>query len=443
MKKTAMATMVGLICVVSSSAAYATTANDESTPLNMIAADPFFADSKIKVTLRNIWKYLKSEDRGDEKTIAQAWGQGLAIDYQSGYFYDVIGFDATYYGGIKLAASDQFSSRAVLYNNNGEAEGYNKLGQRYVKLKLDLDAIRFDVKGGWQVMKNTGVLTSSTRLSLNSYQGWSGKVTVGDVYADLVYVTITSRRDSPNKVRFTDASGKEIDHVFTGGITYKDKTTSVAYFYGDASDYVKQHGLEASFKPLPKLTVNTQIYGQIADDKQAMMSISDSKRPFDDKAWHYAANVKWTEPTWSVKVGLAYTDANKDDGLGYYSRNIIGNSRGRFNSTAYADVDYTRDGEKYLSIDYNNKLSEDYSAGIRGMYGQLSYKGNHINSNGVTLYNIWTPSAIKNLHIYADVGYGWHYKNDNRRPLLDQNGDFQRAHSLSGSATITYFFNLL
>lgn len=445
MKKAKLKVNLALVCslLLPSTVAIASTnsTNEQDlTILNMLSAEPFFADSKVKLTFRNMWKYLKTEDgKTDYKTVAQAWGQGIALDYESGYFKDFIGVDISYYGGVKLAASDNFSSRAILYNNNGHAEGYNKIGQRYVKFKLDFDAVRFDAKAGWQVMKNIGILTSSTRMSINSYQGWYGKATIDNVFAEVAYVTGTSRRDSPDKVRLKGA-GKVIDHLWTGGLTYKDKNTTVAYFYGDADDYVRQHGLETTFKAMPKLTVRTQIYAQIAgDDMKTYKS-----RAFDDKAWHYAADAKWTEPDWSLKVGVAYTDADKSgDNLGYYSRNIISNSRGRFNSTAYADIDYTRDGELYFSVDYGYKLLPDYTVGIRGMYGQLSYKGNSINSNAVTLYNVWNPTSIKNLSLYADLGYGWHYKNSNRTPILNSKGDFQRAHSLSGSMTLAYSFNIL
>ena len=56
------------------------------------------------------WKYLKEEET-EPKKVHNAWGQGVAVDYQSGYFADIIGFDATYYGAVKLGASDYFMGR--------------------------------------------------------------------------------------------------------------------------------------------------------------------------------------------------------------------------------------------------------------------------------------------------------------------------------------------
>jgi hypothetical protein len=89
----------------------------------------------MTLSLKNYWKYLKEEET-EPKKVHNAWGQGVAVDYQSGYFADIIGFDATYYGAIKLGASDYFNSRGVLYNNGtgnkkSNAEGFSKFGQQH------------------------------------------------------------------------------------------------------------------------------------------------------------------------------------------------------------------------------------------------------------------------------------------------------------------------
>ncbi len=51
--------------------------------------------------LKNRNRFDKNENRY-RKQVANAWGQNFQADFKSGYFADVIGFDASYYGGIKL-----------------------------------------------------------------------------------------------------------------------------------------------------------------------------------------------------------------------------------------------------------------------------------------------------------------------------------------------------
>lgn len=71
---------------------------------------PFFSDSHAELSLKNYWKYLK-EDAANPKEVHNAWGQGLALGYQSGYLADFIGVNLDYYSAVKLGASDYFNTR--------------------------------------------------------------------------------------------------------------------------------------------------------------------------------------------------------------------------------------------------------------------------------------------------------------------------------------------
>ncbi|WP_338505943.1 OprD family outer membrane porin [Erwinia aphidicola] len=82
----------------------------------------FITDSHAEISFRNQFKNLNTSDSGDN-SVQTAWGQGISLDYNSGYFADIIGLDASYYQVYKLAASDDFAGRSVLYNHNGHARG--------------------------------------------------------------------------------------------------------------------------------------------------------------------------------------------------------------------------------------------------------------------------------------------------------------------------------
>lgn len=111
-------TVAIMLLAIPVSAWSATTTNglNERDRINTVLGDPLFSQSHMNLSFKNYWKYLKEEETGPKK-VHNAWGQGVAVNYQSGYFSDIIGFDATYYGAVKLGASDNFNSRGVLYNN--------------------------------------------------------------------------------------------------------------------------------------------------------------------------------------------------------------------------------------------------------------------------------------------------------------------------------------
>ncbi|OOL14601.1 porin, partial [Klebsiella aerogenes] len=87
----------------------------------------------------------------------------VTLDFRSGYIADIIGFDTSYYQVFKLAASDDFAGRSVLYNDNGKAKGFHKFGQLYAKLKFDGEDSYFRLYSGWQIINKWGALTNSSR----------------------------------------------------------------------------------------------------------------------------------------------------------------------------------------------------------------------------------------------------------------------------------------
>jgi len=160
MEKHARALALGLLCVPALACA----------GIDDIAETDFIKKSSLEFGTHNIWKYL-NEGETDKRYVHSAWGQGLSLDYTSGYLSDVIGVDASYYGVIKLAAADNFASRGILYNDEGKAKGFNKLGQIYGKAKLSEGGVDANLYGGWKLLK-LGVLTTSMRAAPNTYQGW-------------------------------------------------------------------------------------------------------------------------------------------------------------------------------------------------------------------------------------------------------------------------------
>jgi len=425
--------------------------NNHYELLDTLAEDSFFKDSKVDLTLRNYWKYLK-ENEVQPKEVHNAWGQAFGIDYKSGYFLDFIGFDATATGVIKLGASDYFSTRGLLYNdgpgmNKDNAKGFSKIGQRYLKIKFGYDDLKFHGKYGWQVLKNYGVLTASNRLSQNSYLGYSAALSYQDLSLDTAYVTSSINRDSPDKTGFKTKNNKNIDYIVTSGLTYKDKDLFLTYNYGEAQDYLRRHVIETSYKPIKQLTLGSQIYGSYALNEYKKMDANNKE--FNNHAWHYATDLKWQEPIWSAKLGIAYTNAKKDNAVGFYNRQITKNSRSRFNALTSAGVDYMRDGELALTAVGTYNFIEELTTGLQVNYGQFNYKDNTVRTGEVTLFNRWVPSdpRLKNLSIFTMFGYGWSYKRNqkinDKTPILDDNGKYQRSPSLSGEAIIEYRFNIL
>lgn len=420
-------------------------ASPAGASVDAIFNDSFFTDSQLTLSAKNYWKYLK-EENANPKHVHNAWGQGFAADYQSGYFADIIGFDVTYYSAIKLGASDYFNSRGVLYNNGtgnkkGNAEGYSKFGQRNIKIKYNVMDTQLNARWGWQMLKNYGVISTSNRLSPTTYSGLSGSVSYGAFTVRGAWVENSMDRNSPDKKQFQTNTGKDISHLASGEILWKGQDLDVQYAYGESKNYLQRHLLFTQFHPDPRFSIGTQIYGTHAQD--AYRTMPASKRDFDNNAWHFAMDAIWKAERWSSKLGIGYTDAKKADEVGFYPRHMSKNSRGTFISMAYAGDDYLRDGELMLANITEYRLTPELSVGLAGNIGQFNYKGNHVRTGEINAFSRWAPSQsyFKNFTFWAMFGPGWSYKAKGKTPVLT-NGHYTRTNTLSSEVIMEYRFKV-
>nr|VUD33855.1 outer membrane porin, OprD family [Raoultella sp. NCTC 9187] len=154
-------------------------------------------------------------------------GQGIAVDYQSGYFNDIFGADIIYYGAVKLGASDYFNSRGVLYNNGPgnskhNAEGFSKFGQRNLKLKYSVADMQLKRPLGLAGAEKTMASSRPRRgLSPTTYSGWSGALSYDDLTLRGAYVESSMARNSPDKTHFQTNAGREINHLVSGELLWK------------------------------------------------------------------------------------------------------------------------------------------------------------------------------------------------------------------------------
>lgn len=434
--------IVSLLSVLYSTMAQA----EKSDTINKIVGNAFFNDAHLDLTLRNHWKYLK-ENEAQPKAVHNAWGQAATLSFRSGYFNDVIGFDAAYSRAVKLSASDYFATRGLLYNHGSgyekqNAGGFGRFGQRYVKMKFGDEALGLHAKSGWHELKNVGVITDVYRLAKNSYFGYSGSLHWLNFSADAAYVTRSVMQDSPDRVHFLTADNKEIESVFTTGLNYRDRGESFSWAYGESKDYLRRHLVEVVWPVTGQWTLASQIYASYALDNYKAMPAG--KREFDNNAWHYAGEIRWQENKWKQRFGFAWTRAKKENAVGYYDRFMGKNTRGRFNALTSAGKDYMRDGELALTTLTQYELSQGLSAGIQINYGQFTWKNNTVRTGEVTLLNLWKPTdeQLKGLTLATQFGYGWSYKNSKSTPLLNAQGDYMRSPNLSAEVGIEYKFGL-
>ena len=405
----------------------------------------FVDDSHADLSFRHVFKNLSTEDYGSRSN-QTAWGQGITLDYQSGYINDMLGMDASYYGVVKLAASDDFWGRSVLYNDDGRAKGFNKLGQLYMKARLGDDDTYLRLYGGWQQIKKWGALNNSTRAIPSTYLGWRGETGSGPLRLRGAYVTRYSDRDSPDKVHFRTADKKQISQIATGELSYTQREYAARYFFGESHNYLQRHGLEIDWRPAMladyRAVLGTQLY--MNHGLQDWTSMSPSKKTFDRDAYHAALSVNWQAGRWKNKAGLSYTRAQLSQGLGRFEWHLAKLSRGTFNSMADSwGNDYVGNNEKMVAWTFGYAVTPEVEMGMVTNYGWgMKYQGRGIQRGETLMYSRWTPSAVKDLSLQLSGGPSWNYQSQNNRPKLTADGKPMRAQNHSIELQVDYKFNL-
>ncbi|MEZ3500219.1 outer membrane porin, OprD family [Pantoea sp. KPR_PJ] len=408
--------------------------------------NPFLDDTHVDLRLRNHWKYLK-ENEAQPKAVHNAWGQSATLNFRSGYLWQVFGFDASYTRAIRLGASDYFASRGLLYDAGGnrkraDAHGFSKFGQRYLKIKLDENDLKLQAKAGWQELKDFGVLTTTNRLSRNSYLGYSATLSGQALRLDAAYITRGIRHDSPKSQPLQTSNKQTIPAVLTGGLTWPGSQAQLAYSYGEARHYQRRHVIEGRYAFSPHWRFSSQIYGSEALDNYKSMPAS--KREFDKRAWHYVGELQWQQESLTQKVAVAWTSAAKHNATGYYARPITKNTRGRFNSLTSAGKDYTRNRELALVSLTEYEMRKGVFTGLQINYGQFNYRNNSVRTGEIGWINhLHAPHpSLNNLSVFTLLSYGWSYKNNKETPLLNAQGKYMRSPCLAAEIGIEYNFNL-
>lgn len=411
-------------------------------------ASGLFENNELTLSTRNIAMYLDEDAPGSESQFA--WAQGIAIDYKSGYLGDMIGFDATYAGAIKLDANDGFDGRDLLRDNNGKAESFNKISQIYAKAQFGDEALNAKLYGGWKQLKKFGALTVSTsRAVVSSYQGISGEVGMNGLRVRGVYTDRFSDRNSPEKVRFETLGGKKIDNIITGDVSYHwGKKNYVNLFSGESKDYLHRSGLE--FRWLTPVSEQSKMgvsgffyYNEGKDNWEGIA--------FDDEATHYNLNFDYMTGPWALTASYAFTQAERTNGLGMFYWNLGKNTDGNFNSKADGSgVDYTKDGEHMVGLQAMYNMA---GAGVPGLmvgakatYGfGMEFQSVDIDEAGLDLmmmYKFQDP-ALKGLTMMAGVGPGYTYVMDKTMNPVIENGDWKKNNQIAGTFVLDYKINLL
>ena len=279
----------------------------------------FVEDSKASVTARNFYINQDNRDGAAKPSKQEEWGQGFIFNFASGYTQGTVGFgvDAIGLYGVKLD-----SGKGTAYNNNSANKGGvvfpsdsdGRAVDDFASLGLTgkVKISKTELKLGTLLPKLPVVTSNDGRLLPQTFEG--GQITSNEI-DNLTLVggklEHAKGRNSSNNdsltiagsngaTRTATANARSNEFYFAGGDYKITKDLTAQYYYGNLSDFYKQHFLG--------LTHNWALpVGSIKSDLRYFNSDSDGKNSSQEgriagyRASGYQNGGEVDNRTWSAK----------------------------------------------------------------------------------------------------------------------------------------------
>ena len=309
--------------------------------------------------------------QGENPKTQESWAQGVILNLESGYFADVIGFDLSLYGALKLVGDENKFGTDALRNATPRLKGdkfvaeqlsYSKFGQAYVKAKLGDKTLNSNLRGG-AMMINTPLLNESTmRTTPTSHAGVYGDINFKEkckLYG--IYSTRVSPKTDNKYLRFSNSAGESWDVGILGGSYTGDSGLSINLAAGKAPDFLTQYYANVSYTLPLKKNTNILLDGYYL---QGHEDGSKFEQPgYKSKLWNAVAQLNIDNFSAAVSyqavIGDFYVIAwSDDDPTSFYTWNSV------------THLDFNRQDEK----SWQGRLDYSFdSLGLPGLNATVLY----------------------------------------------------------------------
>ena len=364
------------------------TGTAEMTTAHAQAHDPLL--TKADLELKNFYinrgyqttQFVNPSNPAEGKNpkTQESWAQGAMLNLESGYFVDVIGFDLSLFGALKLVGDEgKFGTDALrnvtphLKGDKFEADqrSYSKIGQAFIKAKLGNETFSGHIRGG-AMMINTPLLNESeTRTTPSSHAGvygdinWQEKCRLYGIYSNRV----SPKTD--NKYRkFSNSAGETWSVGILGGAYSGNNGLDINLAVGRAPNYMTQYYANASYT-LP-LQSNSSILldGYYLQGHESGHKYGDSS--YKSKLWNAVTQLSIDNFSAAVSyqavIGDSYSIAwSDDDPTSFFTWNSV------------THLDFNRKNEK----SWQGKLNYDFdSFGLTGLSAMVLYVSGEYRDSG-------------------------------------------------------------
>lgn len=334
------------------------------------AVNPFYDDSKLSL---HTFLYIRDREERlpnqDFKPQIENQTLQLAVDYRSGYYNDVIGFD--FWGSTLIKLGDTVGQSEILlydYDCNDDGTGGDfcektntSLNIAALKLQLGDEQLAFAARAGFTRI-DMGTIRSSWGLNPHTYRGMEGKLSVGKfhfgyAWADKYKNDWTDEfKDMTNRWHQGDPSmspSGKIDFIQSVGVVYQLDGGLVDVGYGQGKDYRDNWQLLVRYgwDLTPHTKLNTALFYQGGKYVEGELSgVNDASVES-----YIALESDIKKGGFTFRVAYSQTDAPDTSSYNFRLTPWANSDNRNFMLTTSQIEDYNADGTKAvkMGVDYN------------------------------------------------------------------------------------------
>ena len=289
---------------------------DDHTPDRSFLADQmtdFMNDNNLEVRVRAVEfdrtfqkAFLEAGEPKEKKHKEGADALGIQVNFQSCWYADAVGFDASLYTVGDLHSPNPKTRDLLIQTGDGNRTGYSKLGQAYVKAKVQMDQDDdplLTFKGGRERIYTGLIAGSGSRAAPSSWRGVDFKggfqgLTYGIAWVDQISLRNSSNFEDLKSFKKKDVKddapaeskgdAERIKSVWGAEVGYSIMGLNLSYKDSHAKDFLYTYNLDASYKfnlaPGFDLTLNGKYYKEKGDGKLWIGTLWEGSPGFDKSA---------------------------------------------------------------------------------------------------------------------------------------------------------------
>ncbi|MGY3925907.1 OprD family outer membrane porin [Aeromonas simiae] len=379
---------------------------DTMSPSYGKSYEAFVEDAKLS---GGVFYFQRERDRKDgagdgqyHSNLSHSTAQ-LALNFNSGYAWDVVGVDVGGYGAMDLAVDEsnpvneenEFSFWGNSWGgSDGRSENGASLTNAALKFKFFDGAVT--AKGGLTQLYVPGIIGVNWSYQPGTYRGGQVEGNFGNLY--LTYAIADEYkapwyRDTQKFSRakawmdpFADENVIDYIHGLAARYTFENGTAVTAAF-GQSEDYMDSYHFKLAhkFDVLGGLNTSYQFYGSKTDD---YTKDGGEVETYDGLAWQQAITFGWGAGPYGFRLEGLWTKAEGSEG-NYLPRLTrgYGNSQGANEIWWDSRSDWNENNEKAVFFGVTRTLDDlvgaaGWTVGLSGAYGWDAENGDSTIKNG-------------------------------------------------------------